>query len=426
MALDGTLRSSAVTFPRAVAVQALTAVLSDGQALDQALERLSQQHSLDPQARGWLVDVASGVLRWKGRLDLAVDSIALKKKPSGWLRKILLVAAYQLIVQERVAAALVVSETVTEVKKRDGEAPAKFANAALRKIAETAKQWRELPFPQKGSLQEQAAWASMQDWFWKGILKARGLEWSRQFAQATLERPKLWLRLPPGGEPSEDGSRGPVPGSFTPSEGGSITERAGFTEGQFFVQDISSQILVHGIAEAVLSVGLRSRPQALDLCAAPGGKALGLAWKGLEVRATDIDAKRLAMIRENIRRLRSDVQVIDPNEVASLPSQDLVWVDAPCTGSGIIRRHPDVRWLRKEKDLHSLTSTQLELLKNAWEKVTPGGYLAYSVCSVFEEEGERMIEQSGLSSKIQKSWLLAPHLDPGGDGFWAALLRKDS
>jgi 16S rRNA (cytosine967-C5)-methyltransferase len=420
--------------PRGLAVQVLTAVLGDGQPLDQALEKISTQHKLDSQSRAWLVDVSAGVLRWRGRLDVAIDSIALKKKPSGWLRKILWIGAYQLILQERVPAALVVSESVDEVKKKEGELPAKFVNALLRKISDSAQAWRELKFREKSSPADQAAWASLPDWFWKKLFHQQGVEWARAFAESSLERPSLWLRLAADVNESDSlgaGTQGPVPGSFQSQDGGAIPEKTGFAMGRFFVQDISSQFLIHEISALVKKSLGKETISALDLCAAPGGKSLGLAWNGFQVTSTDVDEQRLALIRENVlrlsaetKRMKGSVEVIARDQVASLPAQDLVWVDAPCTGSGIIRRHPDIRWLRKEKDLNFLSTKQEFLLKEAWEKVRSGGFLVYSVCSVFKEEGPNVIRACGLESQIRASWLLCPQEAPNGDGFWAVVLQK--
>ena len=92
--------------------------------------------------------------------------------------------------------------------------------------------------------------------------------------------------------------------------------------------------------------------------------------------------------------------------------------------SGIIRRHPDVRWLRQARDVDTLIPAQRELLAKGWSKVRPGGFLAWSVCSVFSDEGERLIEGAGLSGPVLRSWLLSPQLEPHGDGFWAALIQK--
>jgi 16S rRNA (cytosine967-C5)-methyltransferase len=355
----------------------------------------------------------------------------LKKKPSGWLRKVLLIAAYQLILQERVAAAIVVDETVEFVKKKEGDAPAKFANALLRKIADSAEAWRKLPFPKKGSPSEQATWASLPEWFWNKILHQRGAEWAEKFAEACFVRPEIWIHAHTA-EGAKLGEAGTVEGSYRLNSSGLVSDQEGFSEGLFFVQDISSQFLIAEISLLIKSTST-GKLTALDLCAAPGGKSLGLSWHGFHVTATDIDATRLKMVSQNASRLASQIassggsiDVIEREKTSALPEQDLVWVDAPCSGSGIIRRHPDVRWLRQEKELHALKQTQESLLREAWQKTKPGGYLAYSVCSVFEDEGAGAIKRVGLSQHLVKDWLLSPHHAPHGDGFWAGLLRKPS
>jgi 16S rRNA (cytosine967-C5)-methyltransferase len=425
-------------YPRDIAVRVLTRVLSDRQPLDEALAAVTGEVS--PAARAWLQEVCSGTLRWRGRLDMAIDSTALKKKPSGWLRKILLVAAYQLIVQERTAPAAVVNETVSEVKRKEGEAPAKFANAALRKISAHAKEWRELQAPPQGStLTDSARWASLPEWLWKRLVAGRGREWAQEYARASLERPKLWVRSRDRGGPETWGEgwsggvkAGPVPGSFEVLEGGAVTSKTGFVEGAFFVQDISSQTLVDAISlQARAETASSGRvPQALDLCAAPGGKSVGMAWSGLSVAASDRDEARYALLSKTVERVAPEVKIVARDQVAGLEPLDLVWVDSPCSGTGILRRHPDVRWLRQEGELEGLQKVQQELLSEAWGKVRPGGLLAYSVCSVLPEEGKGAIEKflrvSGVEAEVLNEWLLVPQVAPSGDGFWATLLKKKS
>jgi 16S rRNA (cytosine967-C5)-methyltransferase len=179
------------------------------------------------------------------------------------------------------------------------------------------------------------------------------------------------------------------------------------------------------VIEIVSAAKITGARTELDLCAAPGGKAIGMSWSGLEVSATDRDEPRLALLRQSVERVAPEVKIIPRAGVASLAEQDLVWVDAPCTGTGILRRHPDVRWLRREKDIASLNALQAGLIREAWGKVKPGGYLAYSVCSVLKEEGPGMIEKARLPGALVKTWFLLPQLAPSGDGFWAALIRKD-
>ncbi|MCM2277822.1 MAG: hypothetical protein NDJ89_07070 [Oligoflexia bacterium] len=412
-----------IDYPRDLAVRVLTRVLSDRMPLDEALAGLPAD--LSPGARGWLQEVCAGTLRWKGRLDLVIDSTALKKKPSGWLRKVLLIAAYQLIAQERTQPGVVVSETVSEVKRKEGEAPSKFANAILRKIAEHGKQWRELAPRTGGPEAELAAWASLPDWLWSRLVKQHGAEWAEAYARASLERPGVWIRARRTEWKPGWAEAGPVPGAYRITSGGAIPEREGFAEGEFIVQDISSQLLISEVAREVRAELGPGSLRALDLCAAPGGKSIGLAWSGFQVIASDRDEGRLGLLRQTVSRAAPrEVRILSKPQLAEVGPQDLVWVDAPCSGSGILRRHPDVRWLRRENELKGLLEVQAGVLKEGWQKLRPGGYLVYSVCSILKEEGPEALERSELQGYCMKSWELGPHLAPFGDGFWAGLLKK--
>ncbi len=396
-------------------------MLSQGEPLDRAIEAVSRE--IPQESAAWFQDVCSGVLRWKGRLDLAIDSLAQKKKPTGWLRRALLVGAYQLIGQERTAAALIVSETVSEIRKKDGDAPAKFANALLRRVSEHAATWRELPFPGDRSADEQAAWASLPPWLWQKLVAQHGLEWACGFARASLERPSVWVRSRAGWIAPEGFTAGPIPDSWKAELGGLVSKQEGFGEGAWIVQDISSQRLIQEVSQEI-SQAIGSRGSALDLCAAPGGKSVGLAWEGWKVTATD-RSQRLGLLKQSVARTGAEVRVVEREAVAALEAQDLVWIDAPCTGTGIIRRHPDVRWLKQEKDLESLNRMQRELLREGWSKVRPGGFLAYTVCSVLREEGTELVRSAELEgASTTREWFFGPHEAPFGDGFWGILLRK--
>ncbi len=412
--------SEKTMYPRALAVRILTRVLSEHRALDEEMAALSKESP----SLAWLQDVCSGTLRWKGRLDFILDSVSLRKKPSGWLRKILLLASYQIIVQDRTPAAVVVSETVTEVRSKEGEAPAKFANACLRKISEYASQWRNQKFPADQDSRVVAAWASLPEWLWLKVFHQHGLEWAQGYAQASLERPTLWIRSRKLDFTADWAQAGPVPGSWKSIEGGSVVNRKGFAEGEWIVQDISSQFLVNEIVNRVRQDYGDQVILGLDLCAAPGGKSVGMAWNGIQGVATDRVATRLPLLVQTVQRAAPEIQVIPWEELSNQGPKDLVWVDAPCSGTGILRRHPDVRWLRQEKELQGLMKAQQEVLKSAWEKVRPGGFLAYSVCSVLKEEGPQAITQAGLKEFMVDQWFLAPHQAPYGDGFWAALLKR--
>ncbi len=416
------------SYPRDLAARALTRVHSDCEPLDTVLETLAggRTHS---ESRAWLQDVTAGALRWKGRLDLAIDAIALKKKPTGWLRRMLEIACFQIIAQDRVVAAKVVSETVDAIREKEGEPPSKFANALLRKVAVQGKQWKELPFP-GGSEAENARWASLPPWLWKKIASERGEAWARAFALSGLERPVIWLRskdATPAGWPEGALQAGPVVGSFAvrKTPGGPVTSWPGFAAGKWIVQDVSSQKLVTEMHAAVRDSVVAS-PTALDLCAAPGGKAVAMAWLGARVTATDKDERRLALLRSTEARTKAGVEIVTRATLAERADAafDWVWVDAPCTGTGITGRHPDVKWIRREAELKGILATQRKLVEEGWRRVRPGGFLSYSVCSVLREEGAELLRAAIPGARPEHEWRLDPQDAPHGDGFWAALLRR--
>ncbi len=216
----------------------------------------------------------------------------------------------------------------------------------------------------------------------------------------------------------------------------------GFTQGLVSVQDAAAQRAAPLLLQGLLS----DQPlRLLDACAAPGGKTAHLLeLTEANVTALDIDALRCQRINENLSRLglQARVQAADalqPNIWWDGELFDAILLDAPCTASGIVRRHPDVRWLRRPSDIGKLASLQAKLLKTLWPLLKPGGRLLYCTCSVFREEGEQQV-QAFLAHNTRALLMASPgHLLPGGgadgatlihnqtddhDGFYYALLEK--
>ncbi|HXS30168.1 MAG TPA: RsmB/NOP family class I SAM-dependent RNA methyltransferase, partial [Steroidobacteraceae bacterium] len=229
---------------------------------------------------------------------------------------------------------------------------------------------------------------------------------------------------------------------------GSVTMLPGFTDGQWWVQDAAAALPARLFGD----VGGK---RIADLCAAPGGKTAQLAQAGAHVTAVDRSPARMARLRDNLARLslQADNVVTDAAEWAGNGNGgfDGVLVDAPCTSTGTIRRHPDVAWLRQEADIAALTALQKRLLQRAVTLLKPGGTLVYCTCSLEPEEGEQAIasllatesgmrrvpveagEVAGLSEIVTANGDLRtlpchlPHEDPrlgGLDGFYAARLVK--
>jgi len=222
-----------------------------------------------------------------------------------------------------------------------------------------------------------------------------------------------------------------------------VTRLPGFAEGWFSVQDLAAQQAAPLLLDGLEPAGPRLR--LLDACAAPGGKTAHLLERAdADVWALDLDAARIRRIHENLDRLglQARVQVADAAEPATWWDGQLfdgILLDAPCTASGIVRRHPDVRWLRRERDVTSLAQQQARLLEALWPLLRPAGRLLYCTCSVFKAEGQEQV-QAFLARHRQAQLRpspghLLPSLAPPGpsmpdnpgrehDGFFYALFER--
>ena len=222
-----------------------------------------------------------------------------------------------------------------------------------------------------------------------------------------------------------------------------VTRLPGFAEGWFSVQDLAAQQAAPLLLDGLEPAGPRLR--LLDACAAPGGKTAHLLERAnADVWALDLDAARIRRIHENLDRLglEARVKVADAAEPALWwdgQAFDGILLDAPCTASGIVRRHPDVRWLRRERDVTTLAQQQTRLLEALWPLLRPGGRLLYCTCSVFKAEGQEQV-QAFLARHRQAQLRPSPgHLLPTlaapgrsipdnswgeHDGFFYALLER--
>ena len=278
---------------------------------------------------------------------------------------------------------------------------------------------------------------------WQDILRANNVAAPMTWRVNTqrISRDDLLARWQQAGlEAQEVGQQGLVL-----SQGRAVRDIPGFGEGLCSVQDAAAQcaaqLLLTGLSRG--DKGLRI----LDACAAPGGKTaalLEMLQDSDQVIALDIDAQRCERITQNLHRLglKAEVRVAD----AAKPTTwwdgqlfDAVLLDAPCTASGIVRRHPDIRWLRRESDVAQLAAIQKQLLKTLWPVVRPGGRLLYCTCSVFKAEGEQQVKtfvEHNTDALLLPSLghlrpqtvrvdpALADNLPGDHDGFYFALLEK--
>jgi 16S rRNA (cytosine967-C5)-methyltransferase len=232
----------------------------------------------------------------------------------------------------------------------------------------------------------------------------------------------------------------PAPQAIVLDKPAPVSALPGFAEGLVSVQDAAAQLA----APLVIGAGLKPGARVLDACAAPGGKTAHLLelQPDLQLTALDADAQRLTRVQDNLNRLgqSATLKSADARQPASWwdgQPFDAILLDAPCSASGIVRRHPDVRWLRRPDDITALAQIQAELLDALWPLLAPGGRLVYATCSVFRAEG-----QAQLDAFLQRQPTAKSHAVPGFtghllpladnarqhqpplDGFFYALLTK--
>lgn len=385
--------------------------------------------ALSPQDRALTTELIYGVLRWRTRLDAALASYA----PRGLdgldkhTRNVLRLAALQIMLM-RIPAHAAVDDAVEACKRGRTQKLAGFVNAVLRKLAGGGEP-QHVP---------RAARLSAPEWLIALVDRQLGKPDADRFFAAINQPPPLWLRInrqrttPAALAERLRSERASVdelltdpraPHAIAASGIGDPARLPAFVEGLVTPQDLAAQLVVELAAP-------EAGERALDVCAGVGGKTLDLAERGLTVVAVDQAARKLDLLRDAARRLGVGDAVTpvvrDARELGGDPATyDLVLVDAPCSGLGVLRRHPEAKW-RPAPDVAPLVELQRQILDAAVARVRPGGRLVYSVCSFLPEEGEAHMEAvlaANPSLRLDKSLRTWPH-DDGADAFYAAVLCR--
>jgi 16S rRNA (cytosine967-C5)-methyltransferase len=361
---------------RRVAAEILEGVLRRGRPLDDQLEGHPGLAALADRDRALARRLIATVLRRLGTLRHLLSLFLQQGAPANAPRveTALLIGAAQILwldVPDHAAVDLAVR--IAQADRRAGHY-AGLVNAVLRKVAKEGPQLLA---------QIDSADFDTPPWLMQRWLRAYGVETARGIARANGQEPALDLTVKSDAESWAARLHGNVlpTGTVRVAAQGRISLLPGFAEGAWWVQDAAAAL------PARLFGDLRSKRVA-DLCAAPGGKTMQLAHAGAQVTAVDRSAARLARLRDNLARVGLPAETIaaDATEWKAEPF-DAVLLDAPCSSTGTIRRHPDVPWIKREADMTALTSLQQRLLDRAAALVKPGGTLIYCVCSMEPEEG---------------------------------------
>jgi len=366
---------------RQAAVEILVSCLDKGQPLDEALARHAGFAGLDPRDRAFVRLLLATTLRRLGEIDVVLGALIERplEGPNAAGRQVLRLGAAQLLFLGTAPHAAV-DTSVRLIEDAHLPHLKGLANAVLRRIS------------REGAAilgDRDPARLNTPQWLWQSWAEAYGEETTRAIAAAHLiEAP---LDLTP--RSNADFWAGQLEAEVLPTGtlrrtgGGHIAELPGFAEGAWWVQDAAATLPVRLLGDI-------AGKRVADLCAAPGGKTMQLCAAGANVTAVDISARRMVRVGENLARagLAAELITADASKWTASEPFDAILLDAPCSGTGTLRRHPDIAWLKDEEDVGRLTLTQDRLLLHAVQQLKPGAVLVYAVCSLQEDEGLARIE----------------------------------
>jgi 16S rRNA (cytosine967-C5)-methyltransferase len=365
---------------RRVALEVLIACLDKGQPLDDTLVRHEGFAALDPRDRAFVRFLLATTLRRLGEIDEVLAMLVERPLEGANLaaREVLRLGAAQLLfVGTPAHAAVDTSVRLVE----DAHLPhlKGLANAVLRRVAREGVALLGDRDPAR---------LNTPRWLWQSWSADYGEETARAIAASHLvEAP---LDLTPRADTAFWAGRlnaEMLPtGTLRRATGGAITDLPGFAEGAWWVQDAAAALPARLLGDI-------AGKRVADLCAAPGGKTLQLCAAGAIVTAIDISPRRISRLEDNLARTGFNAHLVTADASKWLPAEkfDAILLDAPCSGSGTLRRHPDIAWLKDEEDVDRLTLAQDRLLLHALDLLKPDSMLIYAVCSLQEDEGPARI-----------------------------------
>lgn len=434
-----------VSAARSAGLKALKQVFN-GQSLS-AVQPHTTDLLEDARDRGLANEIVNGVLRWRWQLEFFITQLLKKplKAKDLDVQLVLLMALYELQ-QCRTPDYAVINESVELVRQSGKKWAAGLINAVLRNFTREQEKL-------SASIKDGVVRYSHPPWLLEKI-KADWPQCWQPILDANNQRPAFWLRvnhlqnstlqyqqrLEEEGLESETAAFADA--ALKLAHGVDVRALPGFADGALSVQDAGAQL----VAE-LLDVSAGNR--VLDLCAAPGGKTCHLLERYPDLDhllVVELEEKRMSRVSENLQRLklesRAELVVADARDVNRWQTGknfDRILIDAPCSASGVIRRHPDIKTLRRASDIAPLVALQAEILSAAWSALAAGGELLYVTCSVFKDENQNQIQaflsctEDAVEIKLEADWgEVCKHgrqLLPGeqdADGFYFCRLKKNA
>lgn len=376
---------------RALAAKVAFQVLEKGISLSVALPD-QQKHLESGKDKALLAELSYGVMRHLPQLDKLVSDCMSKplKGKQRIVHQLLLIGCYQLYFT-RIPSHAAISETAEACRQLKFEGLVKVVNGVLRNI-----QRQEKPLPTDNDTLA----FNTPAWIVKRLKAAYPENWQEVIEQSH-QRPPMWLRNNKQSQTRDEylaalaeieipASAGKSSDAILLESPRDVAQLPGFEQGAASVQDGAAQW-------AATLLAPKDGDLVLDACAAPGGKTCHLLeLANIELVAVDFDEKRLERVQQNLDRLSLKAKLVH-GDAADIDSWwqgdkfDRILLDAPCSATGVIRRHPDIKWLRKQTDIDELASLQSKILDHCWQWLKPGGTLLYATCSILPQENEQQI-----------------------------------
>ena len=404
---------------RSVALECLLTLSHSSASIASVVDSTFGRHAIDGRERRLVNGLVYGVIRWRKQLDWILDQfINPKFRLDARHRNILRLGAFQLLHLDGIPAHAAIFETVQLAtphprKSSGGRKTAGFINAVLRSVQ---RKGTTVTYPSLDAnpTQHIALSLSYPTWLVKQWLQTRGVEWTLAFCRASNQTAPLAFRvntlLTQREEVCQSLEMKGLPVSLSKiAPDGIVLENRTITtfdtDGKLTLKDILNRNDIYVQDESAMLVGPLLSPEAagfiVDLCAAPGGKTTHLAHlmrNTGKIIAVDASAEKIALLQKNCRRVDAhnvETRVMDAvkADLAFIKTADAVLIDAPCSGFGTLRRHPDIRWNKTLEQILALSEIQYNLLKNAAPHIKPGGILVYSTCSIEPMENEEVIQR---------------------------------
>ncbi|KAA1042744.1 16S rRNA (cytosine(967)-C(5))-methyltransferase RsmB [Macrococcus equipercicus] len=425
---------------RLTALNILDKVLTEGGYSNLLINEAIKSGDVEVQDRALLTEIVYGTLQHKLTLEFYLEPF-IKTNIKGWMRRLLMMSVYQAVYLTKIPDHAIINEAVEITKRRGSVAGANAVNAILRNFQRTPlREFSEI----KDELKRISVETSTPLWLVKHWKTHFGLEVTKKICDNLLERPDTSIRVNTTRLTVEAAVNRLEAEGYTVKqstivpeclfiEGPPIVQTRLFKDGLVSIQDASSMLVAH-------IMDPQPGETILDTCSAPGGKTCHMAERlnnTGHIDAFDIHEHKLELIDFNLRKLRlTNVEVGLHDARAPFDRQyDKVLVDAPCSGLGVAKRKPEIKYEKSQKDIDQLWPLQLDILANAAASVKPGGLLIYSTCTIEQMENENVvysfikqnkdfaIEPIVLGDETHKTLQILPH-DFNADGFFIAKLRR--